>query len=295
MERAKDELDCTRAALRRAASGATDASGSGSLGTPSRNADPLRDEVRALEDEALMLREELNASKQKVVELKKAALQRGADWKEQLQRITEDVGSNQRVEEENAQLRLEHARLRRDLVQLQGQEEGLRKEAEQLRREAAKARAAGKDAQIEADSKVEEMTGLSTKVGDQLVAVEQELKQSVISSSQSVQKSNQLFELFLRHSLQPLDTIRRCCRQLASELGPAPEDRELAVRPTPPVCEADVHDLKNNLVKLVNLLRYCADVLDAQDLQRHAQSGTSGGALEETRGFAQSWFQGVLT
>ena len=57
------------------------------------------------QDENLKLREELNASKKRVIELKQAAHQRKLTWKEELDKITEELSSKQKLEGEVAAMR----------------------------------------------------------------------------------------------------------------------------------------------------------------------------------------------
>jgi len=251
-----------------------------------------RREVVSLEDETLRLREELNGEKQKVIELKRAAHSRGAAWKEELQKITEELTIKQRLEEEVAHLRLEQARFRKELDLLTEREVGARREAARLQQEVVEARAAKQDARSEVAEKVEEMQILSTVVGGQLVAVEQEL-------TQQMKKSSQLLELFLHRAHEPLAVLRRSCQRIASS-GVAGE--ELWTRAVPPLFEANVHDLHANLSKIVDLLRFVADVLEArerqqQEDQQHQQQRDPGvyERLEEGKEYAKAWMKPFLT
>lgn len=280
-----EELDCTRAA----AGGLLQRSAivTGELVDARRSLERHREEVRRLEDETLKLREELNVEKQKVVELKKAAHSRGAAWKGQLEEITGELAAKHRLDEENVYLKREQARLRTELGQLADREAANRSEVERLRREVAEARSARKEAAVEVTGKMEEMEILSSIVGCQLVAVEQEL-------TQQVQKSTQLLELFLRHALKPLATLRRCCKQLVLEFGLG----ELKGQQVPPMCDTNVHDLQTNLVKIVNLLRYSSDVLEAHEHWKQPRQSEEGSTVastsEDSTGYVRSWLHGVL-
>lgn len=254
-------------------------------------ADPQREEVRQLEDETLKLREELNSEKLKVVELKKAAMSRGAAWKEQLGQIAVELKEKEVLQGEITQLRSEKAVLQRDLEESSERESQLRREVESLRRDLDRSMAETVDARAQAAGKTDELQQLSRVMGDQIVAVEQEL-------TASVQKNNQLSELFLRHSIPPLSTLRRCCRQMALELARAgaldEQNADLAEKMAPPLHEAHVHDLQNNLVKVVNVLRFSADVLDAHDTWRQTQGVEKEGMLDSTINVARGWFPSVL-
>merc|ERR1719326_2230164 len=77
---------------------------------------PAAEEFENLEDENLQLREELNACKGKVVELKKAAAKRQSDWKKEMLTVSEELAAKESLEEEAAALRTERARLQEDLA-----------------------------------------------------------------------------------------------------------------------------------------------------------------------------------
>lgn len=251
-----------------------------------------RNEVISLEDETLRLREELNCEKQKVIELKKAAHSRAAAWKEELHKITEELSAKQQLEKEVAQLRTDQARCRKELSLLHDREAAARKEAAKLHKE-LEGHAVGKMGARE------EMELLSTVVGGQLVAVEQEL-------TRQMKKSSQLFEHFLRHAQEPLETLRRVSKRVAAT-GAA--GRGLWMRSAPPHFEAAEHDLGASLSKIVDLLRFAAEVLEAQeqkqlfDQQQQAglplhspiQQKREVAAHEEGQGFAPAWMRPFVT
>mmetsp|Transcript_27755 Transcript_27755/g.83651 ORF Transcript_27755/g.83651 Transcript_27755/m.83651 type:complete len:383 (-) Transcript_27755:147-1295(-) len=246
-------------------------------------------EVRALEDETLQLREELNREKHKVVEMKKAANSRASQWKEQLEQITGELAQKQRLEEENQQLRVEQALLRKEYATM-------KREVERLRSEVSEARA-------RRGGHFEELDILSNTMAGQLHKVEQEL-------SDQAQRNAQLLELFLRHIQQPLSSVQRCCRQMTLQSGDAFELtglRLLRDREVPPLSDVGVHDLKGNLVRIVNLVRYAAEVLEAFDgMQPQSQcsvdvplaSGRGATLPEDPESLStttSSWFRGVFT
>lgn len=284
-----NDLDCTRDVASRSVILRKDPSGASSKGPTRAPPDELLEarrglearalQVHRLEESTLRLREELNAEKQKVVDLKKAAHSRGAAWKEELEKIADELGAKQVLEEEVARLRHELTRCREELdhgkerdgltrreERYRQLEQDLKKKyseeiaalvqkVEKLQREVEEAREAKYSARKVSSEKMEEMEILSNAVGSQLVAVEQELREQTA-------KSSQLLELFLQHSHGPLQTLRRSCRRIANsgEAGDEP-----STRPVPPIFEPDVHNLQTNLVKIVNLLRFAADVLEARE------------------------------
>jgi len=222
-----------------------------------------RKEVLSLEDETLRLREELNNEKQKVIQLKRAATSRGAAWKEELQKLTEELTQKQRLEEEVAQLRKDNIRFRKELGQVSEREVASRREATRLQQELLEARSEKSDARHTVAEKEKEMEILSKCVGGQLVAVEQEL-------TNQMKKNSQLFELFLEKAHEPLTGLRRSCRKIAAS-GTA--GRELASRQVPVLFEVNVHELQSNLAKIIDLLRFSTEVLEARDIreEEHAR------------------------
>mmetsp|Transcript_37799 Transcript_37799/g.95833 ORF Transcript_37799/g.95833 Transcript_37799/m.95833 type:complete len:365 (-) Transcript_37799:93-1187(-) len=239
----------------------------GALGAGGDVLERRREEVRALEDETLRLREDLNSEKCKVVELKKAAHGRAAEWKQQLQAIIAELSVKERLEEENRHLRREVEQQRRELV-------GVRSHA----------RGGGV-------VKEEELDLLSRTMGGQLMVMEQELQTQAAQTA----GAQQLLELFLRHSSPPLEVLRRCCRRLADELGRSATMQDLQEREVPPVNDVNVNDLKGNLVKIINLLRYTADVMEAHDQWQRSKDGVLDGETNLDRTQVGSWLRGVFT
>jgi chromosome segregation ATPase len=249
-----------------------------------RSLDAKTEELRTLEEESVKLRTELNGEKQKVIDLKAAAHNRGAAWKEELAKITDELASTQRLEEEVAKLRLERQSYDNNLAVVQERETEARKEIEKMQAEIFQARQARKRAQHKFTEKAEEMEALSSTVGGQLVAVEEEL-------TKQVQQTSHLLELFLQHTLSPLTILRRSCKRIAAQ-GPSGNDHP----PTaPPLHNADVNDLQNNLVKMVNILRYASDILDARD-QIQSQKGGKDviSRIDELNETAKGWLQTVM-
>merc|ERR1711972_588448 len=114
------------------------------------------------------------------------------------------------------------------------------------------------------------------------MAVEQEL-------TRQVQQTSQLLELFLQHTLGPLTVLRRTCRRIAAS-GDA--GRDAWMKQAPPLHETDVSELKENLVKVVNILRFAADVLEARE--HHNPSVAEAGLaerIEESKEYATGWLK----
>jgi len=218
-----------------------------------RNLGRKQSTVRSLEDDNLKLREELNQEKQKVLELKRGAHNRTMQWKAELQKITEEVESKQRLEEDVARLRDEMGRLVNELSLCMEREKNLKRDVDMLRRENQEAHAVTNEVRHQAAGKAEEMELLSSVVSGQLVAVEQEL-------TQQLQKSSELVEQFISHAYEPLSVIRATCQHIATsgEAGPSP-----GTRVVPPLFDANAENSQTSLVKIVNVLRYSADVLEA--------------------------------
>mmetsp|Transcript_35573 Transcript_35573/g.83125 ORF Transcript_35573/g.83125 Transcript_35573/m.83125 type:complete len:387 (-) Transcript_35573:8-1168(-) len=238
-------------------------------------------EVLSMEEDNLRLREELNATKKKVIALKQAAHQRKVAWQEELAKITEEIDSKRKLEEEVAGLKQHISGLNMDL---RGTEDMLNKwrlEAERLQREVTQPGTGVKD-DASVAHKAQEMEIISTKVSEQLLSVEQEL-------TAKLRKSSELWELFLVHCQEPIAAIRRWCQDAAAS-GNAGKD--LWMRQSPPMYSADVRNLKANLVNIVEILRYVAEVLAAYQPQ-----GPEGGVisrLEESTEQAKEWLRSVL-
>lgn len=245
---------------------------------------------RDLEEEAINLREALNQEKQKVLDLKKAAHSRASAWKEQLEEIKGEIEMKQQLEEENQVLKQEQARTKKELAVMRNEVDRLREQAQDARRKGGE--------------KAEELDILSSTMAGQLMAVEQEL-------NQQAQKNSHLFELFLRHLQEPLFVVQRCCRQIAMQFASSLDDhlQELSLRDPPPVCEVNTQELKDSLVKVVNLMRYAADVLEAQEYaDPHGQlsppregHGGAGGQFGGSKPTSEKdalgtsgWFRGVF-
>mmetsp|Transcript_72154 Transcript_72154/g.208980 ORF Transcript_72154/g.208980 Transcript_72154/m.208980 type:complete len:394 (-) Transcript_72154:42-1223(-) len=289
-ERRAARADLLDATQRSVAVGGSEREASKQLAAARADLEKKSEAYRELEEEAIKLREALNEEKQKVLELKRAARSRASAWKEQLEEIKGDVEMKQQLERENEVLKQELAISKKELGIM-------RNEIERLRTELKESRKRGGE-------KVEELDILSTTMAGRITEVEQEL-------NAQAQKSSHLFELFLRHLQEPLHVLRRCCRQSALQFASSLDDslQELSLRDAPPVCEVNMHDLKGNLVKVVNLLRYAADVLEAleyYDPQGRPRSakGIRGGVGGEVAGDkstppedalgASGWFKGVF-
>lgn len=219
-------------------------------------------QVLSLEDENLKLREDLNAEKQKVVELKRKEATRRAEWKEEVEKISAELAQKHRLEEEIAMLRAGQSRLQEELTRATEREANTRQELQdRVNRLEREAQNAWEQAKAEAknrgvvDGRAEELEIVTETVGRQLVAVEQEL-------TRQVQGTSRLLELFLQHSANPIDTVRRSCKNMALR-GEAGHDAQSLK--TPPMFERNSNDLRNNLVKMVDVLRFAAEVLERRE------------------------------
>lgn len=265
----------------------------------------LTHEVESLEDETLRLREELNEEKQRVITLKQAAQSRKAAWKEELQKLAEELGSKQKLEEEVIRLRRAHARSREEVSAYVDREATSRSDADRLHQQLRAQAATVEELNSELSTcrrgnapssktssgspgrNAEELEIITQVVGGQLVAVEQELTQQVQKNSQHTQ----LLDLFMMHAQRPLAAIRHACRQFAAN-GEAGMD--MWKRQVPPMYEPSVQDLQGNLVKMVTLLRFAADVLEAR--ARHQQQSDHGlmKGFHDSTEYATSWIRGKM-
>lgn len=220
---------------------------------------PPTEAFASLEDENLRLREDLNASKEKVIELKKAAAARSAAWKTELQTITEELTVKKNLEGEVVSLKEERSRLQQELLLMRQQvdryEKGLgrrdamaKSEVETLQSELQQAR----EDVVKVQSESDEFKHLSAKFSQRVQDMEQELKNAV-------NRNSRLLELFLKHSERPVEAIRYGCQQIIDRAS-CPVDWELPVRWMP-----NENDIQNCLVELVNVLRFAEAVMEALD------------------------------
>mmetsp|Transcript_10083 Transcript_10083/g.16482 ORF Transcript_10083/g.16482 Transcript_10083/m.16482 type:complete len:355 (-) Transcript_10083:6-1070(-) len=220
---------------------------------------PPTEAFASLEDENFKLREDLNTSKEKVIELKKAAAARSAAWKNELQTITKELTAKQKLEEEVVSLKEERTRLQQELLQSRQQihryekgfgekESWAKAEVETLQSELQQAR----EDVVKVQSEADEFKHLSTKFSRKVQDLEQELKDVVNTNSR-------LLELFLKHTERPLEAIRCGCQQIVGRAS-CPVDFEFPERWIP-----NENDIQNCLVELVNILRYAEAVMEALD------------------------------
>jgi len=240
-------------------------------------------EAQSLEDENLWLRTVLNKEKAQVIDLKKAANSRREAWKEQLEEVTRELAEKQRLEEEVAKLRHSQSRDRLGLERALELEGIARKEIEKLRKDWQEDR---EYAQIELKKAQDELRTSSAyfqELVDQTqtqslegerraAAAEADLEAQVRTTmeiTEQLQNTTQLLDLFLGHAQKPLGSIQRRC----SEFTRSGEAGEEALDWKVPILhEANAGDLQGNLVKIVSLLRFSSDVLDARHVQRKSKS-----------------------
>lgn len=189
-------------------------------------------ELIQLEQQNLVLSEELNHEKQKVIELRRAA---NAE-KEEKQKASENLEMNQWLQEEVTLLRNEAAKMQEKLEQATQREQFLKAELADLRTAALKAN----------EMRNEEMGRLSMTVGDQLVQVERELAQRTRELSEAT-------EPFLKHAHGLLGTARKACVQIEGATG--------RTRQAPPLYDARSRDLSTSFRCILKLLKYIVEVL----------------------------------
>mmetsp|Transcript_25490 Transcript_25490/g.55815 ORF Transcript_25490/g.55815 Transcript_25490/m.55815 type:complete len:392 (-) Transcript_25490:64-1239(-) len=257
--------------------------GSSSLDISLRAIPAGSSDAHSLEEENLKLREELNATKKKVIELKQVAQQRKLAWKGELANITQELDAKRRLEEEVLALRQQMNALSFSSKSAEETITRLRQQVEKLQEEILQAKSTEVvDVEESVAHKAREMEIMNIKVSEQLVSVEQEL-------TRKLRRSAELWEHFLLHIQEPLAAIRRWA-QTAAASGNA--GRELWMKRAPPMYCADVRELKSNLGAIVEILRYCEDVLTAY--QPHGPEGSVMSRLEESTEQAKEWLKSVV-
>lgn len=222
---------------------------------------PAAEEFTNLEDENLKLREELNASKEKVIELKRAAAKRSSDWRSELQTITEELSTKHALDGEAVTLRQDRSRLQEELVQtrqLLGQRESLAKaENERLKEELLRLQEKCREG-VDHRTQAEDLDRLSQTMGQRVIELEQEL-------SSKVGEQSRLLTLFLKHSEQPLETMRLHCKRLLASSS----DGEV-----PYSFEPDPSDIQQSLVNIIDMLRWAQDVTEGyEDARQQRRAG----------------------
>eukprot|EP00929_Paragymnodinium_shiwhaense_P091725 TRINITY_DN51631_c0_g1_i1.p1 TRINITY_DN51631_c0_g1~~TRINITY_DN51631_c0_g1_i1.p1 ORF type:complete len:429 (+),score=123.15 TRINITY_DN51631_c0_g1_i1:135-1421(+) len=254
------------------------------LGSTSRDLDVSRQEVLSLEDENIRLREELNREKKRVIDLKQAAIQRKAAWKEEVDKISEDLSMKERLEEEVLHLKRAHQMFLEDRRTTQEREAKSQRDYELLQQELRRVGGQVPSAALESSTSLSEQRDLDTlsaTVSKQLVAVEQELQQQVQRTAQHVE----LIELFLKHALLPLKELRSLSQHViaAGEAG-------AWTRQVPPLYDAASKDTRANLVGIVAFLRFMADLLQERQTQKQTQRPAFP-TIEDTTGYAKAWLR----
>merc|ERR1712091_170140 len=112
--------------------------------------------------------------------------------KAELDKIVTELREKQRLEEDLANFKEQLHKNREEARQAAERERGLVRDLERLRAEVADSRAQGKSSGGYNAERAQEMEILSTVVGGQLIAVEQEL-------SLKMKEKNELMELFIVH------------------------------------------------------------------------------------------------
>merc|ERR1712137_1246450 len=133
----------------------------------------------------------------------------------------------------------ENVRLKRDLAWMTEREAETRRVAEKLSSDTLEGR-------VRQAKHADELQAVSKAMTSQLHTMEQEL-------AKQAQKYAELLDAFLRNILQPLGILHSCCVRLSRDMDYSAK--------VPPLCEANVHDLRSNLAKVVNVVRFAAEVL----------------------------------
>lgn len=218
---------------------------------------PEPEEFENLEDENLKLREELNASKAKVIELKQAAAKRAADWRSEMKTIAEELATKESLEQEAATLRKDRMQLQEELTKVQNQlnrhEAVAKAEIERLREELLEAQK-----QIRENGamgmKAEEMDRMSSTLTHRINELEQEL-------ARRVGDQTHLLSLFLKHAEQPVEALRVHCKRICSS------GTEIPYSFVP-----DPNDIQNSLVNIIDMLRWAEEVTEAYEDPRKRRS-----------------------
>lgn len=121
-------------------------------------------------------------------------------------------------------------------------------EAERLQAKLVQARL---DAEHRESQFADELKHLSGTFGRQLQSVEQELRRQVHQNATTQ-------ELFLKHLRGPIERVLQACQHMAAS-GPL----TLRTRCAPPALDEKDQDLHSQLVKIVDIMRFAADVLEA--------------------------------
>lgn len=222
---------------------------------------PPPEEFANLEDENLKLREELNASKEKVIELKRAAAKRSADWRSELSTITEELACKQSVEEEAASLRKDRLRLQEELGQarehLIHRESVANAELDRLREELLLTQDRAREG-ASTSMKAQELDKLSQTMGQRVIELEEELERKVGGQSH-------LLNLFLKHAEKPVEALRVHCRYIVRASNPNGE--------VPNSFVPDPNDIQNSLVNIIEMLRWAEEVTEGYEDRKQRRSG----------------------
>jgi len=216
-------------------------------------------EYMTLEEQVIKLREELNSEKARCIDLKRKAESRKVAWKAELDKIVKEMREKQRLEEDVANFKEQLQVHREEERQAAERERSLVRELEKMRADLTDSQAHVSAGRGDIAEKAQEMEILSTVVGGQLIAVEQEL-------SRKMKEKNNLMELFIIHIQEPLKVIRRCCTTFVQDgsCGSALWARHAAPLPGPPPSQGGP-DFTETLKRAIELLRYAAEVLQAHE------------------------------
>eukprot|EP00747_Dinoflagellata_sp_TGD_P212598 gnl/TRDRNA2_/TRDRNA2_85682_c0_seq1.p1 gnl/TRDRNA2_/TRDRNA2_85682_c0~~gnl/TRDRNA2_/TRDRNA2_85682_c0_seq1.p1 ORF type:complete len:346 (-),score=95.66 gnl/TRDRNA2_/TRDRNA2_85682_c0_seq1:212-1249(-) len=234
-------------------------------------------DVLAVEDENLQLREALNAEKQKVIELKCAYDQRKQAWKAELQKIEGDLGQKFELEERNLKLQAELKIVREQYQQALERQSDLKLEVRKLQAQlqeasslepphasAVKQSRSSKNMSSSGSSGYLLGSAVQPVLGNSIQPVE-----PTPSNGQppKLEMERQMLFKFLTHAAEPLAMLRCACEEVCTANGttksmPPPLD------PPPGIDEGErpLTSL-NSLAKVLALLRFAAETLGPKRYQ----------------------------
>lgn len=218
----------------------------------------LEDQMRLMKQEQSRLQQELVKAAEREVAQSRELIQAQTELKQVRDSSKHDEARSRAPGQEapgataGRTLQLEEqSRLQQDLVKAAEREVAQSREIIRLKAELEKART-GVEPE---DMPPEEMQKLNVGLGQQLVAVEQELKEQV-------RKSSRLLEHFLKSIQRPLEVLRRFGWHLAASSA-----LHNSLQP-PEKFQPNVHDLERSLSQVGKLLSFTAQMVEAREQSR---------------------------
>jgi len=227
------------------------------------------------------LREQLEAERSRVAQMKAAAERKRKMWGEELAKIADELAEKQVLEERVAHLTLDMARLRTELQEAAEREGALQRQKRAGQMELQEARRMAQSVEEQTGEKARELDIISQTVGNQLVAVERELQLQL-------QRTSEIMSVFLRHSQPRLEKIRKACQELCAS-GDA--GHEMWMRRAPALLDLENPDLQSKLAAFVDLLAYAGDTFESRDREKGSDLAAR---IEEQTENAKHWLKSVL-